>query len=126
MGDGKDVDKYETITHDLADAFIESFRAITEIVHGNAVSHGFWSMDRNFGEAIALIHSEASEALEAHRSGNPKDDKVPEFSEVEIELADIIIRIMDLAAGYGYNIAPALLHKTLYNIGREYKHGKEY
>ena len=33
-----------------------------------AVAHGFWEGDRNFGEMIALMHSELSEALEDHRN----------------------------------------------------------
>lgn len=39
---------------------------ITELVgraHDNAVKHGFWDPPLNFGTAIALIHSELSEAL---------------------------------------------------------------
>ncbi len=40
---------------------------ISEIVtraHENAVKHGFWDPAPEFGTAIALIHSELSEALE--------------------------------------------------------------
>lgn len=32
--------------------------------HENAVKHGFWEPPLSFGTAIALIHSELSEALE--------------------------------------------------------------
>ena len=47
--------------------------ALAAQVHDNAVAHGFWDGPWNFGEQIALMHSELSEALEAHRAGMPDE-----------------------------------------------------
>lgn len=74
-------------------------------------------IDRNFGELIALAHSELSEALEGHRK-NLMDDKLPHRKMAEVELADAVIRILDTAAGLGYDIGGALTEKLLYNQTR--------
>lgn len=96
------------------------------LVHEIAVEHGFWDADVSDGEAIALIHSELSEALEAFRHNNPPDDKLPEFSSAEVELADAVIRIMDFARAKGFRVAKAIIAKSAYNETRPYKHGKTF
>lgn len=73
---------------------------------------------RNFGEVIALMHSELSEALEADRK-DLKDDKLPHRSGVEVELADCIIRIFDTAGAQGLDLATAILEKDGYNRSRD-------
>lgn len=76
-------------------------------------------IERNFGEVIALMHSELSEALEADRKGIKFDSKLTDKDAVAVELADCIIRILDTAAARNLNIADAFISKCLYNMNRE-------
>ena len=104
-------------------AFAIEFDAVAQEVNHIAIEKGWWEGERNECELIALMHSELSEALEAIRNGNPPDDKIPEFTGVEAELADVIIRIMDMAAAKGYRVGEAVVAKINYNKNRPYKHG---
>lgn len=74
-------------------------------------------IQRNFGEVIALMHSELSEALEADRKGL-MDDKLPHRDGREVEFADCIIRILDTAAALGLDVAGALIEKNRFNRSR--------
>lgn len=73
---------------------------------------------RNIPEMLCLIHSEISEAMEGYRK-NLKDDKLPDRPMIEVELADAIIRIADLAAYLKLDIEGAVIEKMLYNRTRE-------
>ena len=97
--------------------------------HKNSAAHGFWDEERNVGEMLALIHSELSEALEAHRrdGGTREDHHVQHRTNFEVELADAIIRILDLAHAHGFAIGHAVVEKHLFNMSRDTnKHGKKY
>jgi len=77
---------------------------------------------RNKGELLALIHSEISEAPEGERK-DLMDDKLPHRKMAEVELVDALIRILDYAAGFGYDLQGAFNEKMAYNATREdHKH----
>jgi len=105
--------------------------------HANAKQKGFYENgDRNFGEFIALVHSELSEALEAARDGqgdivsNKTRSTIvgqpPKPEGVLIELADAIIRIADYCGSKGWDLEHAIKLKMIYNATRSHKHGKEF
>ena len=106
--------------------FINHFASMSGSIHDNAAVHGWWDEPREDGTLIALIMSEAAEALEALRKGNGPDDHCPQFSGAEVELADVIIRIMDMAEARGWDVAGAIVAKHEFNKTRPYKHGKEF
>jgi NTP pyrophosphatase (non-canonical NTP hydrolase) len=87
---------------------------------------GFHDGEFNFGESIALIHSELSEALEAHRKGVEVSEHCLELSGVEEELADTFIRLLHLAERVGCDLAQAVQVKQRFNMNRPHKHGKKY
>lgn len=75
-------------------------------------------LERNVGEMLCLVHSEISEALEGHRK-NLNDTHLKHRKMIEVELADAIIRIFDLAAGLGMDLGGAFCEKCQYNMTRE-------
>lgn len=92
-------------------------------IHRIAVNHLFWQEPINIPIRILysiikldLIHSEVSEATEALRDGN--------IEHVGEELADIVIRTMDLAEYLGINLEKLIEEKHKVNETRPIKHGK--
>jgi NTP pyrophosphatase (non-canonical NTP hydrolase) len=100
---------------------------LCDLAHQNAKVHGWWEEDRSFGEQIALMHSELSEALEDFRNG--RDMKEVYFEKetkpcgIPVELADVVIRIFDTCGRYGIDLQEAITIKMEYNKSRPYKHG---
>jgi NTP pyrophosphatase (non-canonical NTP hydrolase) len=105
-------------------------KVLQEACYGGSVRGG-WHNDIHTGQPntaqqnealfplrIALIHSECSEALEGHRK-NLQDDKLPHRKMAEVELADVVIRVFDLAGAMGYDLGPAIAEKLDYNTRRK-------
>lgn len=73
-------------------------------------------ISRALAEAeVALIHSEVSEALEDFRKGDREH-----FSE---EIADVVIRCLDLCGGMGIDLDAAVAAKLAKNRQRGFRHG---
>lgn len=73
---------------------------------------------RNVPEMLCLVHSEISEAMEGYRK-KLSDDKLPHRSMFEVELADAMIRIFDLAGGHGLDLGGAVREKLEFNASRQ-------
>src|ERR1035437_4982107 len=93
-------------------------RNLCEIVH--EANRNWWidlesglPLKRNVPEMLMLVVSELAEAMEGHRK-SLKDDKLPWRSMFEVELADALIRILDIGAGLGLDLGGAFVEKMAY------------
>lgn len=101
-------------------------KQLTSRIHSDNRAKGFWDEERNLGETLLLVVTEIAEGFEDYRKGKEWSDKIPHFSPMEEELADALIRIMDLAGGMGFDIWAAVEAKLAYNKTRPHKHGKKF
>lgn len=95
-------------------------RSTIDECHRNAVEKGFWEADCSLAAKLALIHSEVSECLEALRRDPPDMDHVAE------ELADVCIRVFDLAGRLGLDLIRVIHEKMERNRKRPRLHGKRF
>lgn len=115
-------------------------RALQAACHGASLTAGWWkdpgtgldlkrvinqpdnAFEKLVGKLLVpnklcLSHSELSEAMEGHRKGL-MDDKLPHRSMLEVELADAVIRIADLAGAMNLDLGAAIAEKMAYNAVR--------
>ena len=110
-----------------------------EVEHIN-ITKGWYDTDRTFGDDIALLHSEVSEALEAYR-----DHKTERYCTVDgqrivlaegqpyppgckpegvgSELADVLVRLLDTAQRYKFDLFAEWRAKVTFNATRPARHG---
>lgn len=119
-------------TWDLAPFTHSGLKDCTNLCHGLAAKSGWW-IDTETGEDVRtwpkkfldlwisaklmLVVTEVAEAMEGHRK-NLQDDKLPHRKMLEVELADAVIRIFDLAGGLHLDVAGAVIEKLQFNQQR--------
>lgn len=123
----------------------DGINKLVELSHTNAVEKGFYDTgDFNIPEKLMLIVSEVSEALEDYRKlGDSMDLRKEKFEskvngflydqqteDVSLkpvgfpsELADVIIRVCDLAGRMNFDLGQAVVNKIQFNFTRPYRHG---
>jgi NTP pyrophosphatase (non-canonical NTP hydrolase) len=122
---------------------------LAQEIHANARAKGFWDQPRPIAQILMLVVCELAEAVEADRAAataapyvvtdEDKDfaarltgkDYSAWYSTVvkgcfEEEIADAVIRLLDLSAGLGIDLDWHIKAKMKYNATRQFMHGKAY
>ena len=127
---------YPMTTHKVSDLdhheVSDSGRSLQYFCHGLANGAGWW-IDTDTGEDVRtwptkflklwiasklmLSVTELAEAMEGLRKDLP-DDKLPHRTMLEVELADTVIRVFDLAGGLGFNLGEVIAEKMAFNMQR--------
>lgn len=100
--------------------YAEIINTLSDEIYESNYTAGWWSDCDNplcVPTKLLLIHSEISEAMEGDRRGL-MDDKLPHRPMLEVELADAVIRILDLAGALGLDLGGAIQEKREFNNTR--------
>lgn len=108
-------------------------KQLIDRIHKQAIEKGFYE-DVNqkyfISHQLLEITKEVAEASEAHKNGKIGLDKIELTAEnkdfLEFELADVVIRCMDLSAHLGFDLEAVINAKLDFNKTRPKLHGKEY
>ena len=98
--------------------FIDMLNQVRDICHQQAKENGWWDKPPEIGTLLALIHSEVSEALKGALK-DAQDEHLPHRKSLEVELGDVIMRVMDTAGRYNLDIGGAIAEKLEYNKTRK-------
>lgn len=119
-------------------------RELQRRIHRNAIDKGFYKHPHNFGNDLMLVVSELGEAIEAHRQNDWCDMEA--YNELMVnetysfetcfkreikdtvndEIADAVIRLMDMCEFYGIDLQKHIELKMEYNKTRPILHDKKY
>jgi NTP pyrophosphatase (non-canonical NTP hydrolase) len=123
---------------------VQGLREVAALCHGLACEKGWWPSGTGAAAIpvnevlakLALIHSEVSEALEVARDPSADlthvweegrvtrpDSPLPKPEGFGVELADVVIRVFDLAGALGIDLAKCIERKHAYNASRPQRHG---
>lgn len=99
--------------------------ALVDYFHGRSKAAGWWQEDGRdlttdkyvHATKLMLVVTELAEAMEGLRK-DLMDDKLPHRKMGEVELADALIRICDLAGCLGYDLGGAVVEKDAFNTVR--------
>jgi len=105
----------------MNNAYVRAMNGLSKEIHQDNVDAGWWTdldtgekKKRNMGELLCLVHSEVSEALEGYRK-DLMDDKLTHRKMFEVELADVLIRLFDIAGSEGINLGTVMQEKIEFN-----------
>lgn len=127
-------DQTVRITDSSAIDFRLGWERLAREIYAIGRASGFYDHDHtdelfNHDQKLLLMVSEIIEGHDALRKapwpGIP-DDKLPERSMLEVELADCVIRICNYGTHCGLDIPGAIVEKAVYNSKRPYRHGKQF
>lgn len=112
------------MSYEIGEIYGQAMSDVAVVIHESCVDAGWYTdldtgeaLDRNVPEMLALIHSEVSEALEGHRK-DLVDSHLPQYNNIDVELADAVIRIFDLCGYLGIDIGNVIVDKFDYNQHR--------
>lgn len=117
------------------DEGLDPINILAKVIHQRNIEAGWWE-DAVLGDLkdpqlikfvvptkLCLAHSEISEGLEGFRKGL-QDDHLPHRPMIEVEIADALIRLLDVAGALNLDVGGAVLEKMAYNSIRA-DHKKE-
>lgn len=119
--------------HIQEDDIKHAIDTLTKAFHQRAKNAGWWTVngkdrptDINSREGLAEfaicmmnLVGEISEAWEYARIGDKQSEKIPNYTGIEEEFSDIIMRLCDTAEGFGIDLSSATVAKILYNLSRK-------
>lgn len=110
---------FEKSTNKISSLVQSSLGEINQLqkeIHQVAIDKGWYEAERSIPELLCLVHAEVSETLEAYRNHKGIDS-------IAYELADIVIRVLDMSEYLEIDLNRYILEKHKINQSRYYRHG---